>query len=186
MKKQTPNKRSALISKLKKVKMLLMDVDGVLTEGGIILGIDKQEFKIYDVQDGMGITLARLGGLKVGFLTGRASEVVDRRAEELHVDICYQGASNKLEALRDILDRYDLPGQAVCYIGDDVLDVCVLKHVGTAVTVANGRPEVKRIADYVTTHSGGKGAVRETVELILKAQNKWKSVLERVYGPAAL
>jgi 3-deoxy-D-manno-octulosonate 8-phosphate phosphatase (KDO 8-P phosphatase) len=170
MKKQTPNKRSALISKLKKVKMLLMDVDGVLTEGGIILGIDKQEFKIYDVQDGMGITLARLGGLKVGFLT----------------DICYQGASNKLEALRDILDRYDLPGQAVCYIGDDVLDVCVLKHVGTAVTVANGRPEVKRIADYVTTHSGGKGAVRETVELILKAQNKWKSVLERVYGPAAL
>ena len=81
--------------------MLLMDVDGVLTDGGIILGNDNQEFKIYDVQDGMGVTLARLGGLKVGFLTGRTSEVVDRRAEELHVDICYQGASSKLDALRN-------------------------------------------------------------------------------------
>ncbi len=184
MKKQPSNKRSVLLSKLKKIKILLMDVDGVLTDGGIILGNNGQEFKIYDVQDGMGITLARLGGLKVGFLTGRTSEVVDHRAKELHVDICYQGASDKLEGLRNILERYDLPRQAVCYIGDDVLDMGVLKHVGVAVVVANGRPEIKRIADYVTTHSGGEGAVRETVELILKAQKQWKAVLERVYSSA--
>jgi 3-deoxy-D-manno-octulosonate 8-phosphate phosphatase (KDO 8-P phosphatase) len=182
MKKQPSNKRSVLLSKLKKIKILLMDVDGVLTDGGIILGNNGQEFKIYDVQDGLGITLARLGGLKVGFLTGRTSEVVDRRAKELHVDICYQGASDKLEGLLDILERYDLPAQVVCYIGDDVLDMGVLRHVGVAVVVTNGRPEVKRIADYVTKSSGGKGAIRETVEMILKAQKKWKFVLDRVYG----
>jgi 3-deoxy-D-manno-octulosonate 8-phosphate phosphatase (KDO 8-P phosphatase) len=182
MKKQPKNKRLALLSKIKKIKMLLMDVDGVLTDGGIILGNNKQEFKIYDVQDGMGITLARLGGLKVGFLTGRTSEVVDSRAEELHVDICYQGASSKLDALRDILDRYDLSSKAVCYIGDDVQDIGILKHVGVAIAVADARPEIRKMADYVTKHPGGRGAIRETVELILKTQNKWKRVLERVYG----
>ena len=165
--------------------MLLMDVDGVLTDGGIILGNDNQEFKIYDVQDGMGITLARLGGLKVGFLTGRTSEVVVRRAEELHVDICYQGAKSKLDALRDILDRYDLSSKTVCYIGDDVQDMAVLKHVGVAVAVADARPEVRKVADYTTKHPGGKGAIRETVELILKTQNKWNRVLERVYSTMA-
>ena len=170
----------SLIHNLKRVKLILMDVDGVLTDGGIILGSGNQEFKIFDVQDGMGVTLARIAGLKVGLITGRRSEVVERRAKELHMDICYQGVPDKLGPYQEIVKKLNLSDEQVCYMGDDLLEMIILKRVGFSVAVANARPEVKSICDYVTECHGGRGAVRETVELILKGQGKWKTVLERM------
>jgi 3-deoxy-D-manno-octulosonate 8-phosphate phosphatase (KDO 8-P phosphatase) len=169
-----------LDSRLKKIRMLVMDVDGVLTDGGIVLGRDGQELKVFDVQDGMGITLARMGDIKVGIITGRKSEAVSIRAKELHFDALYQNAPDKLEAMTDLLERYNMKDSEVCYIGDDLLDLAVIKRAGVGVAVANARNEVKKIADYVTRNYGGQGAVREIVECILKAQKKWKSVVQKV------
>ena len=177
---RTVSKMDVLKRKLKKIRMLVVDVDGVLTDGGIVLGSNGQEFKVFDVQDGMGITLARMGGVKIGIITGRESEAVAVRAQELHCDALYQGSSNKLEAYREVLGHYDYRDEDVCYVGDDVLDISVMGRVGVAVAVANARPEVKKVADYVTKKRGGKGAVREIVELILKSQGKWKTVLQGV------
>ena len=184
MNKDTIKINKGLIQKLKNIRILLMDVDGVLTDGSIILGAGDQEFKKFDVQDGMGITLARMGGLKVGILTGRQSEAVEKRAKELRVDMLYQGNSNKLVSYLDIVKKDNIPENTICFIGDDLLDLSVLRRVGMGVAVANAREEVKKEADYITEKSGGKGAVREVVELILKAQEKWQSVIENVYENA--
>ena len=172
--------KTTLKQKLKKIRMLIMDIDGVLTDGGIVLGNGGQEFKIFNVQDGMGITLLRQAGLKVGIITGRRSEAVEVRAQELHVDVLFQDAFPKLVAYGEILDRYDFQDKEVSYMGDDLLDIPVMNRVGVAVAVANAREEVKKIADIVTLASGGKGAVREVVEIILKSQGKWKAVLETI------
>lgn len=166
--------------KIGPIALILMDVDGVLTDGDIVLGSGNQEFKKFDVQDGMGVTLARMAGLKVGLITGRQSEVVARRAEELRMDICYQGAPDKLGPYQEILGKYGLSDKQVCYIGDDLLEMVILNRSGFSVAVANARPEVKAICDYVTSSHGGRGAVRETVELILKGQGKWNTVLGQI------
>jgi 3-deoxy-D-manno-octulosonate 8-phosphate phosphatase (KDO 8-P phosphatase) len=166
--------------KLKKVRMLLMDVDGVLTDGSIILGTGNMELKCFNVQDGMGITLARYGDIKVGIITGRSSEAVTRRAEELHFDVLYQNARDKMDAYEEILTRYDLPDRQVCFIGDDIQDIAVMEKAGVSVAVANARQEVRDIADYTTNYSGGKGAVREVVEELLIAQGKWEKVLNQM------
>jgi len=166
--------------KLKKVRMLLMDVDGVLTDGSIILGSGALELKVFNVQDGMGITLARYGGIKVGVITGRSSEAVTRRAEELHFDILYQNAKDKIDAYEEIVARYDVADRQVCFIGDDIQDITVMERVGVGVAVANARQEVRDIADYTTKAYGGKGAVREVVEELLIAQSKWEKVLNQM------
>jgi 3-deoxy-D-manno-octulosonate 8-phosphate phosphatase (KDO 8-P phosphatase) len=171
---------NVLNDKLKKIKMLLLDVDGVLTDGGIILGSNGQELKVFDVQDGLGITLARSGGMKIGMITGRRSEVVALRAQELHVDALYQGVGDKLDTYTEILDSYGLQDGEVCYVGDDLSDVPVMRRVGVAVAVANAREEVKKVANYITNNNGGRGAVREVVELLLKSKGNWKMVLEKL------
>lgn len=160
--------------------MLLMDVDGVLTNGSIILGSSGQEFKIFNVQDGMGITLARMGGLKVGVITGRKSESVTLRAEELHFDVLFQGVQNKMDAYESIIQRYDIQDRDICYIGDDLQDIPVMERAGAGIAVANAREEVKEIADYITRARGGAGAVREAVEEILITQGKWEKVLNQI------
>lgn len=154
-----------------------MDVDGVLTDGGIILGSNGIELKVFNVQDGAGVTMARRAGLKVGILTGRESEAVTRRAEELRFDVVSQGHFNKLSEYDRIKIQLNLNDAEIAYIGDDILDLSVLKQVGFSVAVANARPEVKPVVDYVTTADGGHGAVRETIDLILKTQNKWELAL---------
>lgn len=177
--KNPPSKnRTEALRKAQAVRMLLMDVDGVLTDGGIIHGSGGQEFKRFDVQDGMGITLARAGGIRVGIITGRRSEAVVRRSGELHMDVLVQDAHDKQQAFGDVRARYELEDRAVCYVGDDVLDIPLLRRVGFAVAVANAREEVKETADYVTAASGGRGAIREVVELILKSQGRWEGALE--------
>ena len=166
-----------LIHRIQKITMLLCDVDGVLTNGEIILGTHAQEFKQFNVQDGMGITLAREGGLKTGIITGRESEAVKRRAKELKFDIISQGAKDKLEVLNEIKNNFNITYENVCYIGDDLLDMNIMRKSGVAACPVNARKEVKELSDIITEHQGGKGAVRELVEIILKTQNKWQSLV---------
>lgn len=167
----------------RKVECLLMDVDGVLTDGRIWLvpgaAGDVVEAKAFDVTDGAGIALAHRAGLKTGIITARPSPAVERRAKELHMTHVYQGGLDKLAALEDLLAKTNLPPDRLCFIGDDVLDIPLLRRVGLPIAVANARPEVKTHAAYVTDAPGGRGAVREVVELILKAQGKWDGAIQQ-------
>lgn len=172
---------SSLHEKLKKISVLAMDVDGVLTDGGIILGTGGAEHKVFNVQDGMGITLARTAGLKTAIITGRSSQAVERRAGELRFDEVFQGSKNKKEAFSAMLKRFNASPDQVCYIGDDLLDMQALRMAGVGIAVANAREELKREAHIITRLPGGHGAVREAVEIILKAQNLWNSIVKTFY-----
>jgi 3-deoxy-D-manno-octulosonate 8-phosphate phosphatase (KDO 8-P phosphatase) len=167
-------------SKLLNIKLLLMDVDGVLTNGEIIYGSSGEELKQFNIQDGMGITLARMAGLKTGIITGRESEMVKWRAEELKIDFISQGNSNKLKPYKEIQNKAGLRDEEIAYIGDDLPDLSILKRVGFSVAVANARDEVKAVCDYVTVAEGGHGAVREIIEMILKRQEKFFDLIEEL------
>jgi len=173
-----PQKITPLLEeKLKKVRILLLDVDGVLTDGGIYLGSDAQEFKRFDVQDGLGIRMVRLGEIKVGLITGRQSESVSIRAQELGIDAYRQGVTDKLAAYRQIRDASNCADEAVCYVGDDLSDLAVMGKAGVSIAVKNARWDVKQRADYITDSTGGYGAVREVTDLILKVQGRWETVM---------
>ncbi len=157
-----------------------MDVDGVLTDGEIIYSSEGEEIKKFNVQDGMGITLARMAGLKTGIITGRISEMVKRRAEELKFDVVSQGSFNKLPQYEQIKRQFDLADEEIAYIGDDILDMSILKKVGFSAAVANARDEVKAICDYVTVAKGGQGAVREVIDKILIRQDKLDVLIQKL------
>ncbi len=159
-----------VIEKARQIKLLVLDVDGVLTDGRIIYGSGGLELKTFDVQDGLGLKLARRIGLVTAIVTGRTSEAVERRARELEIDEVWQGVKNKLEVYEGVLGRYAFSDEVVAYAGDDLEDLPVLRRVGFAVAVANAVKEVKREADYVTVREGGRGAIRELVELILESK----------------
>ena len=161
--------------------MLLFDVDGVMTDGGIILVGEQEEAKRFDVQDGMGVTLARAAGLKVGIITGRSSAVVRRRAEELKIDEVCEGHFWKAEALDLLLVKYNLELTQIAYIGDDILDLPVMRVVGLPIAVANARPEVKAASVYVTNAAGGHGAIREVVDWLLELRGE-KDVIYELYA----
>lgn len=163
--------------RIKKIRMVLLDVDGVLTDGSLILG-NTAEYKIFHVQDGLGIQLLQKAGIRVGFLTSRRSEAVANRAKELNIDLNYQGVDEKLELLQEIIAETHVKSEEICYMGDDLPDLPVLRRVGFSAVVANARNEVKAVADCVTEHAGGKGAVRELAEIILKTQGKWDAQLK--------
>lgn len=163
--------------------MLLLDVDGVLTEGGLVLGSNGFEAKRFNVQDGMGVTLAREAGLKVGIITGRESEAVTRRAHELRMDELVQGSKDKVATLEEVCARHDLEPSQVAYMGDDIQDLGILMACGLSFTPANGRPEVQQRVDLVTRARGGHGAVREAIEALLEGKGLWQETLER-YGAA--
>jgi len=169
-----------LKKKLKQIKMILFDVDGVLSNGAITYLDDGTEIKSFHVQDGMGITLARMAGLKTGIITGRESQTVKKRADELKIDVLSQGSFNKLEPYLNISKQFSVTDEEICYIGDDILDIPVLDRVGFSVAVANAREEVKAICDYVTVLRGGNGAVREVIDLILKRQGKFEKLLNEL------
>ena len=159
-----------LQKKAEKIKLLLTDVDGVLTDGRIVLGNHGEEFKFFHVQDGMGLQLAREAGISVAIITGRESELVRRRAEELEIEEVHQNIEDKVRVFTDLLAQEGLEAEEAAYIGDDINDLPILERVGLALTVANGVDKVKKEADYVTDRAGGQGAVREAVELILEYQ----------------
>jgi 2-dehydro-3-deoxyphosphooctonate aldolase (KDO 8-P synthase) len=170
-----------LVEKLKKIRLLLFDVDGVLTDGRITFGSGDLEIKSFDVRDGHGIKIAMRFGLEVALVTGRTSEVVTKRARDLEISRVYQGIWDKKPVLAELMESLKLRPEEVAVIGDDVVDIPLLRRVGVGFAVADAPEEVRMAADYVTTRRGGRGAAREMVEVILKAQGKWDSALARYY-----
>ncbi len=158
---------------LKNIKVVAMDVDGVLTDGRIIMDSNGVETKNFDVQDGFGIVFLKKCGIKTAIISARESGVVAHRARDLKIDKTYVGVYPKLGAYEDMLKEFNVRDEDVCFIGDDLADLCVMRRCGVAVAVANAVFEVKEIADHVTVKKGGRGAVRETIELILQAQGHW-------------
>ncbi len=150
------------------LKLLLFDVDGVLTDGGMIYGTGDVEIKRFDVHDGFGLTMAKAAGLRVGIMTGRRSEAVTRRAEQLGIDCVWQGYFDKRVAYEELKRAEGLADREIAYMGDDILDLRVLQLVGFAIAPANARAEVREHVHYVTEAAGGHGAVRECVEYILR------------------
>ena len=168
-----------LLNRIRRIKLLILDVDGVMTDGRIIIDDAGLESKHFDVRDGHGLKILMRYGIDVALLTGRKSRVVDHRAADLGITEVHQGIWNKREVFDDILRRRNLVAEETAYIGDDVVDVPLLRRVGFGVAVADACPEAIRAAGYVTEHSGGRGAVRETCEMILRAQGGWGDVAAR-------
>ncbi len=167
--------------KLKKIRLIIFDVDGVLTDGRITFGSGNLEIKSFNVRDGHGIKIAKRCGLEVALVTGRTSDVVTRRAEDLGVTYVYQGIWDKKPVLAELLDSLALQPEEVAVVGDDVVDIPLMRRVGVGFTVPEAPEEVRRAARYITGAQGGHGAAREVVELILKAQAKWDGALARYY-----
>jgi 3-deoxy-D-manno-octulosonate 8-phosphate phosphatase (KDO 8-P phosphatase) len=201
--------KTTLQARAKKIKLLLFDVDGVLTDGKLFIfpapagvqqttlahatehaedagfGLISQtmlEAKGFHAHDGTAISLAKLAGIKTGLITKRISETVAIRARDLKLDHIYQGIQDKLTAFREILAKEKLDASEATFVGDDVIDLPVMWNCGLAIAVANARAEVKKDSHYVTPHGGGDGALRDAVEFILKAQGKWKNVVESYIG----
>jgi len=168
----------SLHSRLKRVKLFLCDVDGVLTDGSIFIG-GVSEFKRFNIRDGLGLVLARRAGLKVGWVSARPSVATRMRAQELKIDFLIQQGDrvSKTGAIEKLLAREKMGWPEVCFVGDDVVDLGPLARAGFAVAVGDARPQVKAAADFVTRAIGGRGAVRETIEMILQAQGKWEPVI---------
>jgi 3-deoxy-D-manno-octulosonate 8-phosphate phosphatase (KDO 8-P phosphatase) len=171
--------RQRALAKAKEIKLLLLDVDGVLTDGTLLYGCDGQESKSFNTQDGFGLRLLREAGIEVGVITARKSEVVERRATELKMGYIYQGVANKNDAFREIMHNSGLKPYQVAYMGDDWLDLVLLQQVGLAIVPANGAGEVQEIAHFVTERSGGAGAVRDACDLILAGQNLVDELLHK-------
>lgn len=178
MKEYSPD----IIERAKKVKLLLLDVDGVLTDGRIIRSNKGDEIKNFNVNDGLGVLLVKRSGIKCLILTAKASRIVTARAKDMGIDKVYQGFHYKAEALEDILKKFEVSADEICFIGDDVIDIPVLKRVGLAVCPPNAMHEVKPLAHLITEKKGGYGAVREVCDLILKAQGTWDKVTERYFN----
>ena len=165
--------------KLADIRLLLLDVDGVMTDGVIIYDGNGLETKTFNVKDGHGIKMLQRYGIEVGIITGRTSLVVDIRAKELGVELVYQGALKKLESYRDIKRRTGLVDSQIAYMGDDVIDVPVMKQVIFAAAPSDALIEARNAAHYVTSLAGGRGAVREVCDLILRGRGLWNEIVAR-------
>ncbi len=168
--------RLSLKSRLGRVQLLLCDVDGVMTDGSVFMG-PGGEFKQYNVPDGLGLLFLRKCGIRVGWVSARPSAATRVRARDLKIDFLLQPTEGKVPATEALLRKLGLKWECVCYVGDDVLDLGMIRRAGVAIAPANGVREVKAQVDLVTRARGGQGAVREVCELILKAQGKWAAIL---------
>jgi len=165
--------------RLMAIQLLLLDVDGVMTDGGIIYDGNGLETKIFNVKDGHGIKMLQRAGIEVGIITGRSSAVVDVRAQELGIELVYQGALRKLESYEDVKLKTGLIDSQIAYMGDDIIDVPVMRRVGFAAAPQDALAEAKRAAHYIASCNGGRGAVREVCDLILKGRGAWDEVTAR-------
>lgn len=165
--------------RLADIRLLLLDVDGVMTDGGIIYDGNGLELKVFNVKDGHGIKMLQRHGIEVGIITGRTSPVVDFRASELGIDLVYQGALKKLESYNHVKQKTGFNDNQIAYMGDDVIDVPVMRRVIFAAAPADALIEARNAAHYVTSCSGGRGAVREVCDLILKGRGLWDEVSAR-------
>ncbi len=163
--------------KLKHIRLLLLDVDGVLTDGAIVYDGRGDEIKRFNVKDGLGLRLLMQSGIQVGIITGRSSAALQHRCENLGIKHLYQAVRDKTKALQDVLQRTAIRAADTAFVGDDLPDLPIMKQVGLAVTVADAQPELRAAADLTTTAKGGQGAVREICEAILKAQERWDQIL---------
>jgi 3-deoxy-D-manno-octulosonate 8-phosphate phosphatase (KDO 8-P phosphatase) len=180
-KEMTERYSREIIERAKKIKVLVLDVDGVLTDGRIVHGSYGDEIKNFDVNDGLGIVLVKRAGLKCVILTAKASKVVTKRARELKIDKVYHNFHYKIKAFHMICRRFRIKGEEICFVGDDVIDIPVLKRAGLAVCPPNAMDDVKPFAHFITGKRGGRGAVREVCDLLIKAQGKWDEVMKRYY-----
>lgn len=178
--KKIPRK---LANRAKRIQVLLMDVDGTLTDGSVTLLSQTDgsalEIKTFDAHDGQGLTLAVTAGLRTGVITGRGSAALRRRCKELDVEFVYEKQGHKIAAYEDVLRRTGVQESEVAYLGDDLPDLEVMQRVGLAVAVGNATPEVRHAAHYITKAAGGKGAAREVVEVILKSKGIWKEMIDK-------
>jgi len=161
----------------RKIELILSDVDGVLTDGGVFFDNQGIEIKKFCIRDGLGIKLWQKAGFKFGVLTARNSHIVKVRAAELNVEIVRQGFEDKLPVAKEVIAELGLSPEQVCQIGDDLTDLPVMRYVGLGVAVADAAPEVRELADYVTSVPGGRGAVREAIEVLLKSKNRWEGLI---------
>jgi YrbI family 3-deoxy-D-manno-octulosonate 8-phosphate phosphatase len=168
-----------LEQKCQKIRLILSDVDGVLTDGTIIYDNNGVELKKFHVRDGLGIRLWQQSGGQFGIVTGRSSQIVRVRAAELDISLLRQSVSHKIDVVQEILQSLELSWEHVCFIGDDLPDMLSMQHAALGVAVADAASELLDTADYVTQNPGGHGAVRETIELILKQQRRWESVAQK-------
>lgn len=162
-----------LTERAEKIKLVIFDVDGVLTDGRLIIGDDGLEYKCFNTQDGLGMKLLKASGVEMAIITGRTSNVVTKRAESTGVMHFYQGVDDKLVAFEDLLQKANLPPEACAFMGDDVVDLPPMRRAGLALTVPDAHELVKQHAHYITRHDAGRGAVREACELILRAQGNY-------------
>ena len=168
-----------VLQRASRVSVLLIDVDGVLTDGRIIYADYGDELKCFDVQDGAGLVFWHRVGLKSAIITARRSRLLKRRAKEMRIDVLAQGCLEKLPMYQRILKRFRVHDEQVCAIADDLMELPILHHVGLAVAVPNAVDEVKHASHYVTLRAGGRGAVREVIDIILKAKGLWDQVVHR-------
>lgn len=173
-----------LENRLRQVKLIALDVDGVLTDGRIFVADSGERIRAFDVKDGSGIVYLQRAGVRVALLSGESREAVRHRAERLRIETVLLGYKDKRRGLADLLEAEDAPAEAICYVGDDLPDVPVMRAVGLAVAVADAHPIAKSAADWVLSKPGGCGAVRELAERLLKAQGKWRAILERYFSEA--
>jgi YrbI family 3-deoxy-D-manno-octulosonate 8-phosphate phosphatase len=164
------------------IELILSDVDGVLTDGGVWYDNQGVESKQFHIRDGLGIKLWQRAGFRFGILTARTSHIVKLRAAELGIEIVRQGFEMKLPVAQELIRELGLTPPQVCFIGDDLADLPVIRHVGLGVAVADAAAEVRAAAGYITKTPGGRGAVRELVETILKAKSRWDDVIQRYVG----
>jgi len=182
-----PSVSADVLARARKIKLFLMDVDGTLTDGGVclisstVVGGDGyssvSEMKVFNAQDGQGLSLAHTMGIQTGFITGRSSPAVAKRAEELKVTFVCLGQAKKMQAYEDCMRKAGVTEDEVAYMGDDLPDMPLAQRAGLAVCVADGVPELKAVCHYITQRVGGRGTAREVIELILKAQGRWEEAV---------
>jgi 3-deoxy-D-manno-octulosonate 8-phosphate phosphatase (KDO 8-P phosphatase) len=170
------------LSRLKSVELLLLDVDGVLTGGEIIYTDHGEQIKQFNVKDGVGIRMLKKAGIEVGIITGRSAAALRHRCENLGIDMVFNGVRDKVKVLEQIIKQNQVALTAIGFVGDDLPDLAILKRVGLAVAVADAHELIRQTAHIITTAPGGRGAVREISEMILKAQGKWEHLIERLFG----
>ena len=167
--------------KLKKIRLLLLDVDGVLTAGEIIYNDAGDQFKVFNVKDGLGIRMLKAAGIQVGIITGRTGGALQHRCTNLGIDLVFDGIRDKVKTLETIATQTQIEPEEMAFVGDDLPDLAVMKKVGLAIAVADAVALVRQAAHIITTQPGGQGAVREVCETILQAQGHWQSVLEKLF-----
>ena len=169
---------AALLERLKKIRLLALDVDGVLTDGRIVYGNYGDELKFFDVQDGFGLYLLHRSKIKAVFITAKKSTVVTRRAKESRVDKVYQNSKDKLKTYEKMKRRFRVKDEEVCFMGDDLIDLPIMVRAGVAISSPNAVAAVRQRSHFITGHLGGRGAVREVVDLILESQDKLESLIQ--------